>query len=156
MRTVGIIAVAAVAAAETAALAQTSAGPAAATAPGAPYRAGQLEIDRPWIVAGARRAGAVDVYLTIINRGAQPDRLVSASSIVARSVVSTAPLTIAAGAERTMAPGGEHLVMVEPARAFQVGEKAPLTLTFARAGRVTTEVDVLRTPPTAAAQAPTP
>ena len=102
---------------------------------------------------GARTAA---VYLAIDNRGAAADRLVAARSPRAAAVelhtMSTdagvmrmrqvADVRIPARGRVDLAPGGLHLMMVDPSPALRAGERVPLTLTFERAGAVAVEVEV--------------
>jgi copper(I)-binding protein len=123
----------------------------------APYRVGAIEVTQPWVSATPNAALTAVAYATIVNRGAVPDRLISASSLVARSVelheMSMAGgvmrmramgggAAIGAGKTLVLSPGGEHLMLIGPTRPLRAGEKVPLTLTFAHAGRVNVEFDV--------------
>jgi copper(I)-binding protein len=133
--------------------AQAAARAPAASA-GAPYVVGPIDIERPWILAPAPGATAAEAHVTIIDRGAVPDRLVSASCLLARGVRIGATPPIGPGP--SPAPQGERLDIVGLARGFQVGEKIPLTLTFAHAGAVTAEFEVLAAPPSPPAPGATP
>jgi copper(I)-binding protein len=125
--------------------------PAAARAPaasaGGPYVVGRIEIDQPWILAPAPGATAAAAYVTIVDRGAVPDRLVRASCLLARGVMIGAPPPVGPGSSPSPATEGERLDIVGLARTVQAGEKIPLTLTFARAGSVTAEFEVLAQTP---------
>jgi periplasmic copper chaperone A len=72
-------------------------------------------------------------YLAIRNRGAAPDRLLSASSPEARVVGMH---------ETSMEGGGAHLMLAGPKRAFGWGEHVPLMPTFEHAGEVRVEMTV--------------
>ena len=116
-----------------------------------------LVITQPWSRAtpgGAKVAGG---YLTIENRGAVPDRLLSASSAVAKTleihemtvesgVMTMRPieggLTIEPGKPVKFAPGGAHLMFVELKAPLKQGEQIPVTLTFEHAGEVKALFDV--------------
>jgi copper(I)-binding protein len=102
---------------------------------------------------GARTAGA---YLAIENRGAQPDRLLSARSTRASAVeihrmseqggvmrmrpVDGVP--IAPGQTVKLTPSTLHLMLVDPKPPLKEGEHIPLTLRFERAGDVGVDVPV--------------
>jgi copper(I)-binding protein len=102
---------------------------------------------------GARTAGA---YLSIENRGTQPDRLVSARSARAAAVelhrmseqdgvmrmrpVEAVP--IAPGQTVKLTPGGLHLMLIDPKPPLKEGEHIPVTLRFERAGDVGVDVTV--------------
>jgi hypothetical protein len=131
-------------------------------APAAPYRAGAIEVVRPWIRATPNGAPTAAGYLTIVNRGRSPDRLVSAASPLARKVelhemsmaggimrMRALPdgLEIGAGQTLSLAAGADHLMLIGPTRAFRPGEKVPVTLDFAHAGSLTAEFDVLQDAP---------
>ena len=45
---------------------------------------------------------------------------------------------------KSLAPGGDHLMLVGPVRAFGLGERIPLTLRFRKAGDVKVKVPVLK------------
>ena len=110
-------------------------------------RAGDLAITEAWSrAAGQGRTGAG--YLTIGNRGAAADRLLSASSPAARSVElhnhiregdvmrmrEVPAIEIPAGGSVTLRPGGLHLMLIGLTGPLRQGETVPVTLTFERAG----------------------
>ncbi|MBR0645526.1 copper chaperone PCu(A)C [Plastoroseomonas hellenica] len=118
-------------------------------------RAGDLVIERPWSrAAGANATGGG--FLTIRNTGAAPDRLLSASSPIARRVelhtmsmdggvmrmrpVETIP--VPAGGTVQLAPGGLHIMMIGLTQPLVQGGRAPLTLRFERGGEVQVELVV--------------
>jgi uncharacterized protein YcnI/copper(I)-binding protein len=112
---------------------------------------GDLVIAQPWSRAtpgGARVAGG---YLTVTNRGAQPDRLVSGSADFAERVeiheMATANgvmtmrnlangLAIAPGQTVELKPGGYHVMFMGLRRPLAEGQTVKVTLTFERAGTV--------------------
>jgi len=119
------------------------------TAPAAPafagdYRAGGVEVRRPWTrPAPAGRNGAG--YLTLVNVGSKPVKLVGVESPAARSVTLhqtsqvngvssmrpvTDGLTLAPGAKVDFAPGGYHVMLIGLTQAQALGGKVPLTLVF--------------------------
>jgi hypothetical protein len=109
--------------------------------------------------AGMNAAG----YLTIINRGVRPDRLISAASPLAArvslhqsrqvgSVMIMAPvpfLAIPPGGRAVLAPGGYHLMLEHLARPLRQGDRAVVTLTFERAGPLRVRLAVANTAPAA-------
>jgi copper(I)-binding protein len=133
--------------------------------PAEPYRAGQTEVLQPWIRATPNGAPTAAGYMTIVNRGRTPDRLVSASSVLAQRV-EIHQMSMAGGVMRMrevsggvpIGPGqtvifstsGDHLMLIGPTRAFRAGEQVPVTLNFARAGALTAEFDVRQDAPPAA------
>lgn len=115
------------------------------------FRAGALRIDHPYAtptVAGAS-TGAV-YFRTLRNTGDQPDRLVGASTPVARlveihrstidaqQVMRMRPvdgIALPARGELQLRHGGEyHLMLLELRAPLAAGERFPLTLRFERAG----------------------
>jgi periplasmic copper chaperone A len=111
---------------------------------------GNLAITKAWSRAtpgGAKVAGG---YLTIENRGSVPDRLLSGSTGLARSievhemVVSNGlmmmrpidvGLTIEPGETVKFAPGGRHLMFLGLKGPLKRGEHIPVTLMFEHAAR---------------------
>jgi periplasmic copper chaperone A len=112
---------------------------------------GNLVITQAWSRAtpgGAKVAGG---YLTIENKGSAPDRLLSGSSAVARSVevhemtinngiMTMRPieggLSIEPGATVKFAPGGHHLMFLGLETPLKQGGQVPVTLTFEHAGEI--------------------
>jgi hypothetical protein len=96
--------------------------------------------------AGMNGAG----YMTLVNRGRLADRLIGASSPVATQVslhrsleiggvMTMRPIPVLAvggGARVSFAPGGLHLMFEGLRRPLLAGQSVPVSLTFARAGRV--------------------
>ncbi len=96
-------------------------------------------------------------YMTITNKGAAADRLVSASSPVAGEVqvhemtmqngvakMRALPggLPIEAGKTVTLAPGGNHLMLMGLKAPLKQGDKVPVTLNFEKAGKVDVTLDI--------------
>ena len=120
-------------------------------------KAGDLVITQAWsraTPAGAKVAGG---YLTIENKGATPDRLVSGSGGFAgkveihemamnNGVMTMRPLDkgleIEPGKTVKLAPGGYHLMLMDLKGPLKQGEKVPLVLQFEKAGKVTLSLDV--------------
>ena len=117
------------------------------------YRAGGLRLMHPHTPAPAPGQGAVGVYLVIENTAATPDRLLSASSEAAGSVMLHVPAAAGAGmhaahAVEIPASGrvelgmqGAHIMLDQLDHPLKPGERFPLRLVFERAGAV--QVDVL-------------
>ncbi|AWV06521.1 copper chaperone PCu(A)C [Marilutibacter maris] len=104
---------------------------------------------------GAKVAGG---FLTLRNGGADADRLLSIHSPAAERVevheMRTVDgmmrmrhleegLEVPAGGEIRLAPGGYHLMFMQPARPFAEGDTVPATLVFEHAGEVEVEFRVL-------------
>jgi periplasmic copper chaperone A len=111
---------------------------------------GGIQVDHVW--SRAMPAGATGVvYLTVTDHGA-PDTLIGIASPVAASAElhetindngvmkmrSVASLPVAPGKPIKLAPGGYHVMLVGLKQALVAGRSFPVTLTFAKAGMVTT------------------
>lgn len=116
-----------------------------------------LEIADPWtrVMQPGQQAGGG--YVAIINRGAEPDRLVHASTPraarteihsmeIVNDVMTMRPveggLDIASGETLSLEPGGYHVMFIGVAEPFVEGEIVPVTLEFEDAGRVDLEFEV--------------
>jgi periplasmic copper chaperone A len=120
-------------------------------------KAGDLLITQAWsrqTPSGAKVAGA---YLTIENKGATADRLVSGSTDVAGrfeihemamdgGVMKMRPLdnglVIDPGKTVKLAPGGYHVMLMDLKGQLKQGDKVPVTLQFEKAGKVNVSLDV--------------
>ena len=113
------------------------------------YAAGDLRIGHPWTrAAGANGNGAG--FMSLRNAGAQPDRLLSAASPIARvaelhthirdgDVMRMRPVTdipLPAGETVRLRPGGLHVMLIGLNEPLRQGAEVPLTLRFERAGEV--------------------
>jgi len=128
------------------------------------YRVGGIEIRHPW--TRPAKAGMNGVgYLTLVNVGAKPVKLLMVQSPAARGVTVhqtnqaggvssmrpvTEPVKIAPGASLAFAPGGYHLMLTGLTRAQAVGGKVPLTLVFDGGRRIRIELAVESGAPAAA------
>jgi copper(I)-binding protein len=116
-----------------------------------------LAITQAWSRATPGGAKVAAGYLTIENKGASAERLLSASSSLAgkieihemaidRGVMTMRPidggLVIAAGSSAKFAPGGTHLMLVGLAAPLRQGEHVPVTLKFENAGEIGVFLDV--------------
>ena len=120
-------------------------------------KAGDLVITQAWsrqTPSGAKVAGA---YLTIENKGSAADRLVGGSGDVAGrfeihemamedGVMKMRPLdkglVIDPGKTVKLAPGGNHLMLLDLKSPLKQGDKVPVTLQFEKAGKVNVSLDV--------------
>jgi copper(I)-binding protein len=120
-------------------------------------KAGDLELTDLWTRATPPRAAVGGGYVTIVNHGTAPDRLVAASSPQAAvgevhemkvedGVMTMRPLAdglpIPPGETVTLGPGGYHIMFMELREPFTAGGKVPVTLTFEKAGAVETFLHV--------------
>lgn len=116
---------------------------------------GGIAVEQPWARA-ALQGGNGGAFLTLRNTGAAADRLLSASSPLARTTEihetvregdvmrmrPVAAIEIPPGGSVTLRPGGSHVMMTGLSQALRAGTTVPLTLTFERAGAVQVEVAV--------------
>ncbi|MFN4017717.1 MAG: copper chaperone PCu(A)C [Reyranella sp.] len=121
------------------------------------YRLGALQIDHPWTRATAPTAKAGGGFLTIVNKGPTPDRLIAARSPAAKAVEVhemkmdgsimrmrevDGGLEIPAGATVTLKPGGYHIMFMELSAPLAKGGKVPVTLVFEKAGSIDVEFKI--------------
>jgi copper(I)-binding protein len=120
-------------------------------------RISDLVISQPWSRATPNGARVASGYLTIENKGAEPDRLVGGSADVAakvelhtmamsNGVMTMRPLesglAIRPGEIVKLAPGGHHLMLLGLKSSFKQGDKVPITLEFEKAGKVKVALDL--------------
>jgi copper(I)-binding protein len=97
------------------------------------------------------------VYLTVVNHGAQSDRLLRVECSVAeaaefhesreeKGMMTMVPhpdgFEVPAGGTLALQPGGKHVMLVAPRMFAASGGTIPLTLHFARAGSVEAQAKV--------------
>ncbi len=110
-----------------------------------------LTIDRPWARETARGQSAGGGFLTITNTARADERLIGGSTPVATrvelhsmsmegGVMRMRPLKqgvpIPAGSSVALKPGGLHIMFIGLKRPLTRGETIPVTLDFARTGKV--------------------
>jgi copper(I)-binding protein len=117
---------------------------------------GDLRIEHPWARATPGRAPNGAAYMTLVNEGSEPDRLLSVSSPVAERAAlhghrmvsgvmemrRVEALEVVPGSPVVLRPGGLHLMLMGLKAPLEEGERFPLTLTFKRAGPVEVEAVV--------------
>lgn len=120
-------------------------------------KADGLSVRDAWARASAGPAKIGAAYLVVSNGGSTADRLVSASSPVARAAELHTTIEegdvmrmqrldgvdLAPGASAQFKPGGMHIMLVDLAAPLKVGTKFPLTLIFASGVKTTVDVAVL-------------
>jgi periplasmic copper chaperone A len=123
---------------------------------------GKLQIEQAWARATPPAARTGAVYLTLINHGDAPERLVSAvTSAAARAELhahsndggvmrmkAVDAVTVPPGKRVSLEPAGVHVMLIDLKGPLRDGTRLSLTLSFANAGDITVEVPVLRNPPT--------
>ncbi len=130
----------------TAATALLIAGPALAHS----FAAGQVKIGHPWALPAA--GPDASAFVSLLNGGAEADRLTGASTPLAAKVVihdlaqgKPTPvdgIDVLPKRPVAMRPTARELRLVGLTRPLKLGDKFPLTLTFAKGGSVTVEVFV--------------
>jgi copper(I)-binding protein len=116
---------------------------------------GAIVIGHPWSrAAGANTNGAA--YMTLRNTGRDADRLLVASTPVARTVElhthvrdgevmrmrPVADIPIPAGQTVRLRPGGLHVMLIGLKEPLRQGTTVPLTLRFERAGETTVQLEI--------------
>lgn len=117
-----------------------------------------IRIENAWARATPAAAKVAAGYLTIVNEGAEPDRLLSASAPFAGAAeihqtrmadgvmkMRRAPDGIAVPPKATvvLAPSSYHLMFMGLSEPLKEGDSVPGTLTFERAGKVEVTFQVL-------------
>jgi copper(I)-binding protein len=119
-----------------------------------PAKIGDLTILEAWARATPVKTGAA--YVTIRNDGASPDQLVGAAAGIAQmahlhttkkenGVMEMRPvdgIDLPPHATVTLKPGGFHIMLMGLAGPLKAGDTFPLTLTFAKAGAATVDVQI--------------
>jgi copper(I)-binding protein len=130
----------------------------AGTARAEDTKAGDLMISGAWCRAAPAASDLANCYVTIENKGAAADRLVSASTAAAEKVeirqvnetgggLTDKPvdggLPISAGDKAVLAPGGYHIALMNTKVALKRGAKQAIDLQFDKAGKASVNFDVL-------------
>jgi copper(I)-binding protein len=115
------------------------------------YKLGSLTIKDPWARATPKGAPVGGGYVTIINNGSEPDRLIGASLAdagrvevhemsMAGGVMKMRPVTdgveIKPGETVALKPGGYHMMFLNLRGPLAQGEMVDGTLMFQNAGTV--------------------
>ena len=120
------------------------------------YEKGAMQVRHPWARATPPGATVAVVYMELRNNGREPDRLLSASTPLARRVephITEHAGEVAKmralrtfevpGRERlALEPNGAHLMLIDVVRPLTKGERFPLTVRFEKAGELQLEVEV--------------
>lgn len=108
----------------------------------------KIEVGDPWARTPIGQARNTAAYMTLMNRGSEPDRLLSVSTVVAgkaelhatvregdvmrmREVQS---IELKPGAAVSLVPGGLHIMLLDVQR-LKTGDSFTMTLQFEKAGR---------------------
>jgi copper(I)-binding protein len=116
-----------------------------------------IDISRPWARAGSATELRAAGFMTLANKGAEPDRLVGAVSPLAEKIeihgikvvgpdIAMLPLEsgvrLPADTTITLRPRGYHLLMQGLKAPLAKGQRVPVTLTFEKAGSRQVELTV--------------
>jgi periplasmic copper chaperone A len=130
---------------------------AATTAFAHDYKAGSLEIKHPWSRATPKGATVAGGYLSIVNSGSAPDRLIGGSVEGAGKfevhemsmdggVMKMRPLPkgleIRPGQTVELKPGSYHLMFIGLKQPLEQGKSLKGTLVFEKAGKIAVEYAV--------------
>lgn len=148
---------AALAAALTLALPLSACGPASDADAPAEATASRIAVERAWSRETAPGQSVGGAFLTIVNSGSAPDRLIGGTTPIAGDVqVHMADMTggvmrmrqlaegleIPAGGTVTLEPGSYHIMLMDLQRPLARGDTVPLTLEFEKAGSIEVELAV--------------
>ena len=120
------------------------------------HEKGDLQIRHPWSRATPPGAKVAAGYLEIRNNGQQPDRLLSASTPVAKKVEmhitehagevakmrQLRAFEVPARERLALEPNGAHLMLVDLVQPLKKGERFAMTLRFERAGEIEVQFEV--------------
>ena len=120
------------------------------------YEKGDLQIRHPWARATPPGTSVGVGYFEIRNNGSQPDRLLSASSPVAKRVEMhiteqadnvakmrhLRSFEVPARERLTLEPNGAHLMLIDLVQPLEKGRRFPMKLRFERAGEIDIEFEV--------------
>jgi len=120
-------------------------------------KVGDLELSGLWTRATPPKAPSAGGYLTIVNTGKDPDRLIGAATPMAgkadlhamamkNGVMTMRPIEgsdIPAGGTVALDPDGLHIMFTALKGALKQGGTMPVTLTFEKAGKVEVLLEVL-------------
>ncbi|HET9911210.1 MAG TPA: copper chaperone PCu(A)C [Anaerolineales bacterium] len=118
----------------------------------------QIVTSGAWGRPSPKMAMAGAVYVTIKNKGNEPDRLISASTTAAKTVelhesymdengvMGMRPLEggleIPAGEAVKLEPGGNHIMLIDLVEPLVPGTKINVALQFEKSGEVVLEVEI--------------
>jgi len=121
------------------------------------YTLGTIQIGQPWSRATPASAPSAGGYMTLTNKGAEPDRLIAVESGAAGrveihemsmdgSIMRMRQLengvVLAPGATVELKPGGYHVMFMQLKAPLQKGEHVPIVLVFEKAGRISVDMQV--------------
>lgn len=121
------------------------------------YTLGAIRIDQPWSRATPASAQTAGGYMTLTNKGTEPDRLIAVESAAAGraelhemkmdgSIMRMRELekgvALAPGATVELKPGGYHVMFMQLKEPLKKGQSVPVVLVFEKAGRISVDMQV--------------
>ncbi|KHT44878.1 copper chaperone PCu(A)C [Vibrio sinaloensis] len=120
------------------------------------YTANSMQIDHPWSREAPPNATVIAGFFQFKNLASEDDFLISASTPISDHVeIHTHEMadgvmkmkkidSVRIGSMKTVMfePGGYHLMIFNPKKSYQQGERFPMTLQFKHAGKVEVELAV--------------
>src|SRR4051794_19310776 len=121
------------------------------------YTAGSIEVSNPWMRATPRGADVAGAYMTMGNKGTEPDRLLAGSipgvnrfeihrmemdGDVSKMRPVEGGLEIKPGQSVTLTPASFHVMLIGLKQPFLQGQHVKGTLTFQKAGELDVEFAV--------------
>jgi copper(I)-binding protein len=118
------------------------------------YKLGSIEVQQPWSRATPATAPSAGGFLTVVNKGDAPDRLLAVQSPAADKVQIHEMkmdgnimrmreldngVALPAGQTVELKPSGYHVMFIGLKAPFAKGQKVPATLVFEKAGKVDVE-----------------
>lgn len=118
--------------------------------------ASPISVEHAWARPTPQTATTEAVYLTIVNKGSTDDTLTAVSTPAAEKaelhatsnengIMKMTPVPeepVKAGGSLAIKPGGLHIMLTGLAHPLKAGDRFPLTLTFAKAGKIDVAVKV--------------
>jgi len=119
---------------------------------GVVYAQPKIEIKNAWVREVPPASNMSAAYMIIENKGDKPDKLLSASTNIAKVVElhetvggkmrRVKALEIPPGKSVELKPGGYHLMLINLVQKPKEGQKVELTLKFEKSGEVKVQADV--------------
>jgi copper(I)-binding protein len=121
------------------------------------YALGAIQIGNPWSRATPSSAPTAGGYMTLTNKGTEPDRLIAVESEAAGRVELHQMtmdgaimrmrqlengVALAPGATVELKPGGNHVMFMQLKAPLKKGEHVPIVLVFEKAGRIAVDMQV--------------
>lgn len=129
-----------------------------ALAPALPALAGDIAIEDPFARASTMMSKSGAAFMTLVNTGAEDDRLVAAASDVAakvelhthkedangvmRMVEVEEGFPVPAGGSHALQRGGDHVMFLGLTRPLEQDDLVTVTLSFEKAGDMVVEIPV--------------